>query len=63
MDKNQEKTIRDSVRERYGDIARHSQEKPSAAVSCCGGVIDPFELIKPRNQSVLMGYSEEEIAS
>lgn len=63
MDNNQEKKIRDSVRERYGDIARHSQENPAAVSSCCGGLIDPFELIKPRSQSVLMGYSEEEIAS
>ena len=58
-----EKIIRDSVRERYGEIARHSQEEAGGASSCCGGVIDPFELIQPRNQSTLMGYSKEEIAS
>lgn len=58
-----EKVIRDSVRERYGEIARHSQEETSGSASCCGGVIDPFELIKPRSQSSLMGYSEEEITS
>jgi len=55
--------IRDSVRERYGEIARHSQEQTGASPCCCGGVIDPFELIKPRKQSTLMGYSEEEITS
>ena len=63
MDDNREKTIRDAVRERYGEIARHKQEKPESAPCCCGEVIDPFDLIKPRNQSALMGYSEDEIAS
>jgi SAM-dependent methyltransferase len=58
-----EQVIHDSVRERYGELARHSGEEISGSAPCCGGVIDPFELIKPRNQSVLMGYSEEEIAS
>ncbi len=45
------------------EIARHSQDKPAAASSCCGEMIDPFDLIKPRKQSALMGYSEDEIAS
>jgi arsenite methyltransferase len=63
MDKNKDKTIRDSVRVRYGDIARHNQENPAAVASCCGEVIDPFDLIRPRKQSALMGYSQEEIAS
>jgi arsenite methyltransferase len=62
--KNQdEKRIRDSVKERYGEIARHSQERSGKGASCCGGVIDPFDLIKPQTQSSLMGYSEEEITS
>lgn len=63
MDDKRRNSIRESVRERYGDIARHSQEHPGSTSSCCGEVIDPFDLIKPRNQSSLMGYSEEEIAS
>jgi arsenite methyltransferase len=63
MNSSDEKTIRDSVKERYGEIARHSQEETDGSVSCCGDVIDPFELIKPRKQSALMGYSEEEIGS
>ena len=63
MNSNDEKTIRDSVKERYGEIARHSQDKTAEASSCCGNVIDPFDLIKPRTQSSLMGYSEEEITS
>jgi SAM-dependent methyltransferase len=58
-----EKEIRDSVKQRYGEIARHSQDESKGSASCCGGVIDPFDLIKPRTQSTLMGYSEEEIAS
>jgi SAM-dependent methyltransferase len=57
------KAIRDSVKERYGEIARHNQKEIKGSPSCCGGLIDPFDLIRPRNQSVLMGYSEEEIAS
>ena len=58
-----EKKIRDSVKERYGEIARQSQGETGGHSSCCGGVIDPFDLIKPQSQSTLMGYSEEEIAS
>jgi SAM-dependent methyltransferase len=58
-----EKDIRDSVKERYGEIARHDQDESGGSASCCGGVIDPFDLIKPQTQSTLMGYSEEEIAS
>lgn len=63
MDDTKDKKIRDAVRERYGDIARHRQEEPMSSTSCCGGLIDPFELVKPNKQSTLMGYSEEEIAS
>ena len=63
MNKSDDKTIRDSVKERYGEIARHSQDNPAEGCSCCSAVIDPFELIKPQTQSTLMGYSEEEIAS
>ncbi len=58
-----EKEIRDSVKQRYGEIARHSQEEVKGPASCCDSVIDPFDLIKPRKQSFSMGYSEEEIAS
>ena len=58
-----DQTIRDSVKARYSEIARHNQGDLKGSPSCCGGVIDPFELIKPRKQSVVMGYSEEEIAS
>lgn len=63
MDDYNEKEIRDSVKQRYGEIARHSQDESAEASSCCGNVIDPFDLIKPRTQSSLMGYSEEEITS
>ncbi|MEJ2413248.1 MAG: hypothetical protein P8Y34_09700 [Anaerolineales bacterium] len=63
MNAARDQEIRDAVRERYGDIARHSQEEPISGSSCCGDLIDPFELIKPGKQSTLMGYSEEEIAS
>ena len=58
-----DKTIRDTVKERYGEIARQNQEKDKATISCCGDVIDPIDLIKPQTQTALMGYSEEEIAS
>lgn len=59
-----EKSIRDSVKERYGEIARHNQEGTGGSNSCCGGaVIQPLDLIKPQTQSSLMGYSVEEIAS
>lgn len=59
-----EKTIRDSVKERYGEIARHNQEGTGGSASCCcGGVIEPLALINPQTQSNLMGYSEEEINS
>ena len=63
MDDYSEKELRDSVKQRYGEIARHSQDESAEASSCCGNVIDPFDLIKPRTQSSLMGYSEEEITS
>jgi len=59
----EEKRIRDSVKERYGEIARQSQGEAAGSASCCGGVIEPFDLIKPQVQSTLMGYSEEEITS
>jgi SAM-dependent methyltransferase len=63
MNNSDEKTIRDSVKERYGEIARQSQEDTKVSCSCCGDVIDPIDLIKPQTQSVMMGYSDEEIAS
>jgi arsenite methyltransferase len=63
MNDARDKEIRDAVRERYGDIARHSQEEPMSGSSCCGDLIDPFDLIQPGKQSTLMGYSEAEIAS
>ena len=63
MNKPDDKTIRDSVKERYGEIARNSQDNPAEGCSCCSDVIDPFDLIKPRSHSTMMGYSEEEIAS
>lgn len=56
-------TIRESVKDRYGEIGRQSQEEVMQTPSCCGNVIDPLDLIKPQDQSTLMGYSEEEIAS
>jgi len=63
MNNSKDKTIRDSVKKRYEEIADHSGEEKGGTSSCCGGLIDPFELIQPREQSELMGYSEEEIAS
>jgi SAM-dependent methyltransferase len=63
MEKSKDKIIRDTVKQRYGDIARHRQEEPGKVSSCCDGVIDPFDLLQPQKQSTLMGYSEEEIAS
>ncbi|MFV1949173.1 MAG: arsenite methyltransferase, partial [Anaerolineales bacterium] len=57
MADNDDKKIKDIVKERYGDIAR---DAPS---SCCGNTIDPFDLIQPEKQSSLMGYSVEELAS
>ena len=62
MSSSTEKDIRKSVKERYGEIAR-SGEKGSGGCSCCDEVIDPFELIKPHNQTSLMGYSADEINS
>jgi SAM-dependent methyltransferase len=59
-----DKTIRDAVKDRYGKIARQEQEEVPRLSSCCSGdMIAPADLIKSQNQSVLMGYSEEEIAS
>ena len=57
MAKNDDKVIRDAVKERYGDIARE------ASSDCCGNTIDPFDLIQPEKQSSLMGYSADELAS
>jgi arsenite methyltransferase len=62
MSSDKEKLIRDSVKERYGEIARSNQNK-SGECSCCGGVTDPFDLIQPQKQSSLMGYSADEINS
>jgi len=63
MSNSEDKIIRDSVKERYGEIAR-SGENEAGESSCCGGsVIDPFDLIQPQSQSTLMGYSAEEIGS
>jgi len=57
MSNNDDKKIREAVKERYGDIAREGS-------SCCGGnTIDPFDLIQPDKQSSLMGYSADELAS
>lgn len=63
MKSSEEKNIRDSVKARYGEIARQSQADSSGASSCCGGVIDPNDLLKAQPQTALMGYSAEEIAS
>ncbi len=62
MGSDKEKLIRDMVKERYGEIARSSQNE-SGGCSCCGDVIDPFDLIQPHKQSSLMGYSADEISS
>jgi arsenite methyltransferase len=58
-----DKIIHDSVKERYGEIARNSENESGGKSSCCGNVIDPFDLIQPQTQSSLMGYSAEEIGS
>ena len=62
MSRHKDKEIRDAVKERYGEIAR-SSENPSGDCSCCSDVIDPFDLIQPQTQSTLMGYSADEINS
>ncbi len=62
MGSDKEKLIRDMVKERYGEIARSSQNELGGC-SCCGDVIDPFDLIRPHKQSSLMGYSADEINS
>jgi len=62
MSNSKDKTIRESVKERYGEIARSTQDD-SGGGSCCGNVIDPFDLIQPQSQSTLMGYSADEIKS
>jgi len=62
MSNSKDKLIRDSVKERYGEIARSSQEGSDGS-SCCGDVIEPFDLIQPEKQSSLMGYSADELAS
>lgn len=63
MSEKTEQTIKNTVKERYGEIARHGDENPEAGCSCCGEIIDPFDLIQPKEQSTLMGYSAEEINS
>ena len=63
MSEKTEQTIKSTVKERYGEIARQVEENADAGCSCCGEVIDPFDLIKPKEQSNLMGYSAEEINS
>jgi ubiquinone/menaquinone biosynthesis C-methylase UbiE len=63
MSEKTDQTIKSTVKERYGEIARHVEEKTDAGCSCCGEVIDPFDLIQPKEQSTLMGYSAEEINS
>jgi SAM-dependent methyltransferase len=55
--------IRESVKERYGEIARQSQNESAGSASCCGDLIEPLDLIQPWSQSSLMGYSEDEITS
>ncbi|MCD6425907.1 MAG: arsenite methyltransferase [Anaerolineales bacterium] len=62
MSSSDEKLIKDSVKERYGEIARSSANEAGGG-SCCGDVIDPFDLIQPQSQSTMMGYSAEEIGS
>lgn len=63
MSNSKDELIKDSVKERYGEIAR-SAENEVGESSCCGGsVIDPFDLIQPQKQSTLMGYSADEINS
>ena len=62
MSSSKDKLIKDSVKERYGEIAR-SSENEARGSSCCGEVIDPFDLIQPQTQSTLMGYSADEIGS
>ncbi len=62
MSSSKDKLIKDSVKERYGEIAR-SSENEAGGGSCCGDVIDPFDLIQPQSQSTMMGYSAEEIGN
>ena len=62
MSSSKDKLIKDSVKERYGEIAR-SSENEAGGCSCCGDVIDPFDLIQPQSQSTMMGYSAEEIGN
>jgi len=62
MSSSKDKLIKDSVKERYGEIAR-SSENDTGGGSCCGDIIDPFDLIQPQSQSTMMGYSAEEIGS
>jgi len=62
MSNSKDKIIHDSVKERYGKIARSSQNE-SGGCFCCDDVIDPFNMIQPQSQSTLMGYSAEEINS
>lgn len=61
MENEKDQVIRDSVKERYGEIARTAQAE--GGCSCCDDVVDPFDLIQPQTQSTLMGYSADEINS
>jgi SAM-dependent methyltransferase len=55
MPKSNQEEIKETVKERYGEIAKSGS-------SCCGSnTIDPFELIRPEKQASLMGYSAEEL--
>jgi SAM-dependent methyltransferase len=57
MDKIKQDEIKETVKERYSDIAKRDS-------SCCGNnTIEPFDLIEVDKQSALMGYSSEELAN
>jgi SAM-dependent methyltransferase len=63
MSSAKDEVIRNSVKERYGEIARNKEHESGHPSSCCGNVIDPFDLIHPQVQSTQMGYSAEQISS
>ncbi|MCJ7715126.1 MAG: arsenite methyltransferase [Anaerolineales bacterium] len=63
MGSSKDEIIHDSVRERYGEIARQGQAGEGGQSSCCGDTIDAFDLIQPMKQSSLMGYSDEDLAN
>ncbi len=58
MENSEDRIIRDTVKERYGEIARQGSKD-----SCCGSTSGPQDLIEIQTQSALMGYSEEELGS